>query len=118
MIVTLSSVALPGTNGFVGEFLILLGTWQTSPAIAAVAGLGVVFGAVYMLWMFQRVMLGPITHRENEKLKDLSTREIFVLAPLLVAIFAMGVSPNFILNRLQPSIDRFLSQTMNVNGSR
>jgi NADH-quinone oxidoreductase subunit M len=112
MIVTLSSVALPGTNGFVGEFLILLGSWQAYPWVAVVGGLGVIFGAVYMLWMFQRVMFGPIVHRENEKLSDLSAREVVVLVPLIVAIFAMGVAPNFFLSRMQPSIDRFLSQTM------
>jgi NADH-quinone oxidoreductase subunit M len=111
MIVTLSSVALPGTNGFVGEFLILLGSWQANKGLAAIASLGVIFGAVYMLWMFQRVMFGPVTHKENESLKDLSGREILVLAPLIVAIFAMGVYPNFFFEKLQPSVDRLLART-------
>jgi NADH-quinone oxidoreductase subunit M len=111
MIMTLSSVALPGTNGFIGEFLILLGTWQSSRVLAAVASLGVIFGAVYMLWMFQRVMFGPITHEENRKLKDLNTREIFVLAPLIVAVFAMGVFPNFFFEKMEPSINRFLARS-------
>jgi NADH-quinone oxidoreductase subunit M len=111
MIVTLSSVALPGTNGFVGEFLILLGSWQTSPGLTAISTLGVIFGAVYMLWMFQRVMFGPITHKENETLTDLSGRELVVLAPLIVAIFAMGIFPNFFFEKLEPSIGRFLSRS-------
>lgn len=111
MIVTLSSVALPGTNGFVGEFLILLGAWKTSPVLAAISALGVIFGAVYMLWMFQRVMFGPVTHKENEALEDLSRREILVLAPLVIAIFAMGVFPNFFFSKLTPSIDRVLART-------
>ena len=111
MIVTLSSIALPGTNGFVGEFLILLGTWQTSRIIAAVGGLGVIFGAVYMLWMFQRVMFGKITHTENQGLRDLSGREITVMMPLLVAIFVMGIYPNFFFRKMEPSIQRFLTRS-------
>ncbi|MCM2278044.1 MAG: NADH-quinone oxidoreductase subunit M [Oligoflexia bacterium] len=111
MIVTLSSIALPGTNGFIGEFLILLGTWQASRATAVVAALGVIFGAVYMLWMFQRVMFGPVNHKENESLKDLSFRELAVLIPMIVAIFAMGVFPNFFFSKLDPSISRFLERS-------
>ena len=109
MIVTLSSVALPGTNGFVGEFLILLGVWKSNPGLSAIATLGVIFGAIYMLWMFQRVMFGPVTHQENESLKDLSMREKAVLAPLVVAIFVMGIYPNFFFAKMEPSIERFLS---------
>ncbi len=108
MIVTLSSVALPGTNGFVGEFLILLGAWKTSPGLAAISALGVIFGAVYMLWMFQRVMFGPLDKEENKKLKDLSFREVLVLLPLIVAIFAMGVAPNFFFRKMESSVDSFL----------
>src|SRR5690606_3174214 len=100
MIVTLSSVALPGTNGFVGEFLILLGTWQTAPVIAIIAGLGVIFGAVYMLWMFQRVMFGKNENKENQNLKDLTFREWTVLVPLLGAIFFMGLFPNFFFSKM------------------
>lgn len=111
MIITLSSVALPGTNGFVGEFLILLGAWQANPGLAAISALGVIFGAVYMLWMFQRVMFGPIKHEENKHLKDLSFRELVVMTPLLVAVFAMGVFPNFFFQKMTPSIERFLSRS-------
>jgi NADH-quinone oxidoreductase subunit M len=109
LIMTLSSVALPGTNGFVGEFLVLLGTWKTSPLFACISALGVIFGAVYMLWMFQRMMFGPITQPENESLKDLSGREICVLVPLVVAVFFMGVAPNFFFRKMEPSIERFLN---------
>ncbi|HLE00131.1 MAG TPA: NADH-quinone oxidoreductase subunit M [Bdellovibrionota bacterium] len=111
MIIVLSSMALPGTNGFVGEFLVLLGSWRTSPALAGVAALGVIFGAVYMLWMFQRVMYGPITQKENEGLSDLSAREALVLAPLIVAVFVMGIFPNVVLDKLEPSIDRFVARS-------
>ncbi|MBI2567879.1 MAG: NADH-quinone oxidoreductase subunit M [Candidatus Schekmanbacteria bacterium] len=111
MIITLSSVALPGTNGFVGEFLILLGSWSASPALTAVSALGVIFGAVYMLWMFQRVMFGPIKHKENENLVDLSFRELAVLAPLVVAVFFMGIFPNFFFGEMETSVQRFLSRS-------
>ena len=111
MIVTLSSVALPGTNGFVGEFLILLGAWGANRTLTVVAALGVVLGAVYMLWMFQRVMFGPVQHAENEKLQDLSLREIIVLLPLVVAIFVMGIFPNYFFEKMDPAIQRFLNRS-------
>ncbi len=111
MIVTLSSIALPGTNGFIGEFLILLGAWKVSPFLTVIGTLGVVFGAVYMLWMFQRVMLGPIRHLENEKLKDLTFREAVVLLPLVMSIFVMGIFPSLIMDKMEFSIDRFLHQS-------
>lgn len=113
LIVTLSSVALPGTNGFIGEFLILLGTWQKAPVLAVIAGTGVIFGAVYMLWMFQRVMFGPVEsdkNPENKELKDLNFREIAVLAPLVIAIFVMGILPNLFLKPMEPSIQRWIAQ--------
>lgn len=111
MIATLASVALPGTNGFVGEFLILLGSWKTDPVMTIFAATGVIFGAVYMLWMFQRVMFGPIKKSENEKLTDLTLREALVLAPLMIAIFGMGVLPNIFLTKMQPSVAKFLERS-------
>ncbi len=111
MIVTLSSVALPGTNGFIGEFLILLGSWKVNPVLTAISALGVIFGAVYMLWMFQRVMFGQINNEENENLHDLTFREMAILAPLIIAIFAMGIFPNFFFSKMEPSIQRFLDQS-------
>jgi NADH-quinone oxidoreductase subunit M len=111
LIVTLSSIALPGTNGFIGEFLILLGSWQSNWRVAAVAGTGVIFGAVYMLWMYQRVLFGRLANKENEDLEDLSIREGLVLLPLIVAIFGMGIFPNFFLQKMEPSVQRFLERT-------
>lgn len=110
MIVTLSSVALPGTNGFVGEFLILMGVYQVKKVFAIIAGTGVIFGAVYMLWMFQRVMFGPIKNEENKNLKDLSIREIIVMAPIIIAVFVMGIFPNLFLSKMDASIKAFLTQ--------
>ncbi len=111
MIVTLSSIAVPGTNGFVGEFLILLGTWKANPMIAIIGGLGVIFGAVYMLWMFQRVMFGPIKHEKNNALKDLNLREGIILLPLVFLIFFMGFFPNFFFSKMDSSVSRFLARS-------
>lgn len=108
MIATLSSVALPGTNGFVGEFMILLGAWQASPLFATIAGTGVVFGAAYMLIAYQKVMFGPIKHEENKNLSDLSVREAAVLLPLLIAVFVMGFVPGPILSSMEPAVKRVL----------
>ncbi len=110
LIVMLSSVGLPGLNGFVGEFMILMGAFQQHPVLAAVATSGVVFGAVYMLWMYQRVMFGPITHPENEKLVDLSGLERAVLVPILVMIVLMGVYPKPFLSRMEPAVTAYLAR--------
>ncbi|MBI2605622.1 MAG: NADH-quinone oxidoreductase subunit M [Deltaproteobacteria bacterium] len=110
MIVTLSSVALPGTNGFIGEFLILLGSFQVSRLWTVIAGTGVIFGAVYMLWMFQRVMFGPLANEENKALPDLSLRELAVMAPIVAAVFVMGIFPNLFLAKMEVSVRQFLTQ--------
>ena len=91
MIATLSSIGLPGLNGFVGEFLILLGAYQASTLLGVIATSGVVLAAVYMLWMFQRVVWGEVTNDANARLKDLSIREWVVVAPLLVLMIWIGV---------------------------
>jgi len=104
MIVTLSSIGLPGLNGFVGEFLILVGTFQANIAYAVVAATGVILAACYMLWMFQRVMFGKVTHAENEKLPDLSLREKMIFLPILVMIIWIGVYPATFLKRMEPSV--------------
>ena len=111
LVVMLSSVGLPGTNGFIGEFLVLLGAFKHSVPWAVVAATGVILSACYMLWMFQRVVFGPVTHEENRKLTDLSFRERLVFAPLLVLIFWMGVAPQPFLDRMQPALDRVLQMT-------
>jgi NADH-quinone oxidoreductase subunit M len=109
LVVMLSSIGLPGTNGFVGEFLVLLGAFRAQPLWAVVAATGVILSACYMLWMFQRVMFGPVTHAENEKLQDLTMRERLVFAPLLVLIVWMGVMPQPFIDRMQPALDRTLA---------
>jgi NADH-quinone oxidoreductase subunit M len=109
LVVMLSSIGLPGTNGFVGEFLVLLGSFRANVWWAAIATTGVILSACYMLWMFQRVIFGPVTHEENRGLADLSLRERLVFAPLLVLIFWMGLMPQPFLDRMQPSLDRMLA---------
>ncbi len=106
LIVTLSSIGLPGTNGFVGEFLVLLGAFRHNVWWAVFAATGVVLSACYMLWMYQRVVFGETTHEENRTLRDLSLRERIVMAPLLFLIFWMGVAPQPFLDRMQPALER------------
>jgi formate hydrogenlyase subunit 3/multisubunit Na+/H+ antiporter MnhD subunit len=110
MIVTLSSIGLPGLNGFVGEFLILVGTFQVHRLYAVLAAAGVILAAVYMLWMFQRVMFGTVTHDENRRLPDLTPREIAVLVPVLVFIVWIGVYPRPFLMTTEASVKQLLAQ--------
>jgi NADH-quinone oxidoreductase subunit M len=108
LVVALSSIGLPGLNGFVGEFLVLLGTWQQSPTLTVLAASGVILAAVYVLWMFQRVFYGPITHEENRSLPDLDLREILVLLPILAGIVWIGVHPMPVLRLMDASIAEVL----------
>ena len=117
MIVTLSSIGLPGTNGFVGEFLVLIGAYESNLRwYTIIATSGVILSAVYMLWMFQRVMFGELTNPKNQKLADLNAREIVIMVPLLIMIFVMGVYPTPFLDKMSPAIDRviLLSKTKKV----
>ncbi len=110
MVVMLSSVGLPGLNGFVGEFLILLGAFDVHRAAAVVGVSGVILGAVYLLWMYQRVMFGPLENPANRALNDLSAREILVFVPILVMLFVMGMYPRPILSRMEPSVNAYLGR--------
>ncbi len=114
LIVALSSIGLPGLNGFVGEFLILVGTYISgnpySKLAAALAGTGVILAAVYLLWMYQRVFFGPLRKEENKSLKDLNAREIIYLTIILVFIVWIGVHPNTFLQKSEASINQVVSQ--------
>jgi NADH-quinone oxidoreductase subunit M len=110
LLVTLSSIALPGLNGFVGEFLILLGAFRRDPRLAAFAVVGVILSATYMLWMFQRVNYGPVTNEKNAGLADLQPREWLVLVPIIAVTILMGVLPNLFLRSIEPSVARMLNQ--------
>lgn len=113
LIVTLSSMGLPGLNGFVGEFTILLGAFGSqaigSPWFAGLAALGVILAAVYMLYMFQKLFLGQVTKEENRTLKDLNWREIITLVPLLVFIFWIGLYPKPFFALMAPAVEKLLS---------
>jgi NADH-quinone oxidoreductase subunit M len=110
LIVTLSSIGLPGLNGFVGEFLILLGAFRWDPRMAAFAATGVILSATYMLWMFQRVNYGSVTNEKNAALPDLQPREWLVIAPIVAAAVIMGVVPNLFLRSIEPSVERLINQ--------
>ncbi len=111
MIVTFSSIGLPGTNGFVGEFLSLMGAFQSGLRWYAVfATTGVILAAVYMLWVYQRVMFGKVTNPKNENLKDLSAREIAIMLPLLLFIFWIGIYPNTFFSKMNPAMEKMLTQ--------
>jgi NADH-quinone oxidoreductase subunit M len=110
LIVTLSSIGLPPLNGFVHEFLILVGTFQANVWWGILAATGVVLGAIYMLWMFQRMFFGEVTNEKNASLKDLNPREIFVFIPLLVMIFWMGVYSKPFVSRMEPAVNQFVEQ--------
>jgi len=110
LIVCLSSLGLPGLNGFVGEFLILLGSFNAKAWYAIVAASGVILAAVYLLWMYQRVMFGPLDNPENKKMKDLSFREIMVLLPIILFIIMIGVYPKPFLNKMEASVQHLISQ--------
>jgi len=105
-----ASVGLPGLNGFVGEFLVLLGSFLSLPIYAIVAGTGVVLAAVYLLWAYQRMFTGPITMEENRVLADLSIREIVILAPIAALILFLGLFPKPALERIEPSVQVILDR--------
>jgi NADH-quinone oxidoreductase subunit M len=104
----LASIGLPGTSGFVGEFLALIGTFQTHPWIAIIATTGVIFAGYYMLPMVQRIWFNPLDRVENEKVTDLTGREVLVLTPLMIGILWMGVYPRPFLDRMDQSLLRLL----------
>jgi NADH-quinone oxidoreductase subunit M len=111
MIVTFSSVGLPGTNGFVGEFLVLIGAFESELRWwTIIASSGVILSAVYMLWMFQRVMFGELDNPKNQKLLDLNAREIGIMVPLIVMIFVMGIYPKPFIDKMDPAIKKLVSQ--------
>ncbi len=109
MIATLASVAVPGTNGFVGEFLILLGAFKAYPFWAILGTSGALFGVIYMLWMYQRVMFGPVESSKNAGLSDLNPREIATMVPVAVLIIVMGFFPGLFLRKMDASVTHYVN---------
>jgi NADH-quinone oxidoreductase subunit M len=110
LVFTLSSIALPLTNGFIGEFLILLGSFKTFPVLTAFATLGVILGAVYMLTLYLRTMFGEIDEKKNGQLSDVNRMELAALLPLFVLVFVLGLYPQPFLSRIEPSIAAWMTQ--------
>jgi NADH-quinone oxidoreductase subunit M len=108
MIVTLASIGLPGTNGFVGEFLILLGTFKANPVYAAIGTAGIVLAAVYMLWMVQRVFFGTCDNDENKELSDMNWREALIAFPIVIMIFWIGIYPRTFIDKIEPSVNKVI----------
>jgi NADH-quinone oxidoreductase subunit M len=113
LFIALSSIGLPGLNGFVGEFLILLGTFQNYSWWVVPAAFGIVLAAIYLLWAYQRVFQGPITNTENSSIRDLAPREWAMLAPLVALIVTIGIYPRPFLDRIGPAADRVVVQLQN-----
>ncbi len=110
LVVVLSSLGLPGLNGFVGEFLILLGAFQVHRGLAALATTGIIFAAVYLLWMYQRVIFGEVTHEENRRLHDLSPREWALVVPLVLFIVWIGVYPAAFTGPTEATVEALINQ--------
>ena len=113
MITALASIGLPGTSGFVGEFLALLGTFEARPVMAIIAATGVIFAAYYMLPLVQKVFFNALEKKENREMADLSRRELVILAPMVALMIWIGVQPGPFLRRMEPSVQVVLEQ---VNG--
>jgi len=122
LVVALSSMGLPGLNGFVGEFTIMLGAWGAGEAggvlgsywFAGLAAVGVILAAVYILYMFQKLFLGPVNKEENRSLKDLNWREIVIMVPLLIFIFWIGLYPKPFFAMMAPAVDKVVAVVQSV----
>ena len=118
LIVTMGSIGLPGTNSFVGEFMILIGTFRVHPWAAAIATTGVILGAAYMLTMYKHVVFGPLKNSALEKLADLSPREVVAVLPIVVLIFWIGIYPKPFLERIEPTVEVLLSRLERAGATR
>jgi NADH-quinone oxidoreductase subunit M len=117
-VVAFSSIGLPGLNGFIGEFLVLLGSFGRYPAATIIATTVVIFAAAYLLWAIQRILFNRLDKPENERLLDLNPRELLVLIPLVVGIVWLGLYPGPVLRRMEPSARQFVESTSGVTPAR
>ncbi len=112
--VSLSSIGLPGTNGFVGEFLVLIGAFRTYPVLAVISATGVIFAAAYLLWAIQRILFNPLDKSENTHIPDLNRRELALLAPLIAVIIWLGVYPAPVLRRMEASAQQIVNRVSGI----
>jgi NADH-quinone oxidoreductase subunit M len=115
LLATLSSIGMPGLNGFIGEFTILVGVFQVSKTWAVLASLGIILGAAYMLWLYQRVMFGPCDRPENQRVWDLNGREILTLVPLVILMFWIGLYPAPTFNAIRTSVESTVETLRSAN---
>jgi NADH-quinone oxidoreductase subunit M len=109
MLFTLASVGLPGTSGFIGEFLVMVGLFQVNSWVASLICTGIILGAAYMLWLYRRVIFGELVKPELKNILDLNRREIAVFAPLVVLVLWMGIYPASFTSVLEPSVDKLVA---------
>jgi NADH-quinone oxidoreductase subunit M len=107
-IVSLSSIGVPGTNGFVGEFLVLIGSFRTEPVLSVISATAVIFAAAYLLWAIQRILFNKLDKPENEHIPDLNRRELAVMLPLIAGIIWLGVYPQPVLRRMEGAAVKFV----------
>jgi NADH-quinone oxidoreductase subunit M len=110
MLFTMANVGLPGTSGFVGEFLTLVGIFQVNTWVAVVATFGVILSASYALWLYRRVMMGQLIKESLKMIKDMSRREKAIFAPLVVMTLLLGVYPALVLDLIGPSVEALVAQ--------
>jgi NADH-quinone oxidoreductase subunit M len=116
LFMTFASIGLPGLNGFVGEFLVLIGSFPALPSLTIIAAFGVVLAAIYLLWAYERVFTGVPEKEENKVLSDLSAREIALLAPLVILVLVIGLYPNLLLEKITPSTEAVIDHVVEQTG--
>ncbi|HEX2831869.1 MAG TPA: NADH-quinone oxidoreductase subunit M [Thermoanaerobaculia bacterium] len=115
VIAMLSSVGLPGLNGFIGEFLILSGSFQTHPVAATIAASGVILAAIYLLWLVQKVFFGPLENEENKNIPEIAWNEVAALVPIVILMVWIGVHPNTFLKKMEPSVKYLMTRIGNAD---
>lgn len=110
MVFTMASVGLPSTSGFVGEFMVLLGSFQVNKGVTVLAATGVVLGAAYMLWLYGRVVFGKVIYRDVETIEDLNKREVIFFIPLIILVLVMGIYPSLFLDSMHVSVQHLVEQ--------
>ena len=109
MVFTLGAIGLPGTSGFVGEFLVLMGAFKKSFLVATIASLGVILGAAYMLWLYKRIVFGELINNELKSMIDLKKFELIILASLVIPIIFFGFYPEPLMNSIETSVENVLN---------